>query len=241
MDTTILSAQTNTTNLLPSRNSGRLLGFLFLLSLIAGGTGTSLRGLTGDVSTIAFINHIQEHTSQMKLAITLDMIASTIVVGIAIFIFPFIKTYSLRLANAYLSIAGINFVIITVSNILHVGLLSVSNTYHTANVSNPQSFITLAKMFYDAYYWTHFLMLILYSIGGFVLYYCLLKTKLIPIWLSIWGLLASIIVFFGGALQIADIEVSFLLFVQNGFFMLLFITWLLIMGFSIKNLHYDIK
>ncbi|WP_240473027.1 DUF4386 domain-containing protein [Eudoraea adriatica] len=138
------------------------------------------------------------------------------------------------MAIAYLAIAGINFTIIVVSNIIHVNLLSLSEEFALTTSATNEYYTTLAKMLYDAYYWTHFLMLMMYSLGGLVLYYFLFRSKLIPGWLSIWGILASIVVFFGGALQLADIKVSGLLFVQNGIYVLTFIVWLLVKGFNPK-------
>ena len=214
------------------KKSGRILGLLFLASVITGGAGTALRGLAGaESNTTAFLSSVVESMSQMKLAINLDMLGSAIGVIIGIFLLPIIRKHSLRMASAYIAIACINFTIITVSNIIHVALLSVSAGFDLTSVSDTLHFTTLAQMLYDTYYWTHFLMLLLYSIGGAILLYFLFKTQLVPRWLAIWGLLASAIVFLGGALQLAEIKVSFLLFAQNGIFMLTFIGWLLVMGF----------
>ena len=218
-----------------TQKSGRILGFLFLLTVLAGATGTAFRGLGGaEANSTEFLVDIMLHMEQMKLAISLDILASAIGVGIAIFLYSFIKKYNQRLAIAYLAIAGINFTIIVVSNIIHVSLLSLSEEFAVTTAATTDHFTTLAQMLHEAYYWTHFLMLMLYSLGGLVLYYFLFKTRLIPRWLSIWGILASIVVFFGGALQLADIKVSGLLFVQNGIYILTFIIWLLVKGFNPK-------
>lgn len=221
-----------------TKKSGRILGFLFLLTVLAGATGTTIRGLGGaEANSTGFLEEIMQHMGQMKLAISLDILASAIGVGIAIFLYAFIKKYDQRLANAYLAIAGINFTIIVVSNIIHVGLLSLSEEFAVTTAATTDHYTTLAKILYDTYYWTHFLILILYSLGGSVLYFFLLKTRLIPGWLSFWGILASIVVFLGGALQLADIKVSGLLFVQNGIYVLTFILWLLVKGFNPKYIE----
>lgn len=218
-----------------TKKSGRILGFLLLLTVLAGATGTAFRGLGGaEANSTEFLEEIMLHMGQMKLSISLDILASAIGVGIAIFLYAFIKKYNQRLAIAYLVIAGINFTIIVVSNIIHVSLLSLSVDFAVTTAATTDHFTTLAQMLHEAYYWTHFLMLMLYSLGGLVLYYFLFKTRLIPGWLSIWGILASIVVFFGGALQLADIKVSGLLFVQNGIYILTFIIWLLVKGFNPK-------
>ncbi len=213
-------------------NRGRQLGLLFLAAFIAGATGTIYRGLSGtNRDSAEFLNHVLENGSTMQWAIGLDMLASAIAVFIALYMFPLIRKLKAQLAIAYVGIAMINFVVITLSNVIHISLLSVASDFAVSEADSISHFITLAKMHYDAYYWVHFLMLMLYSVGGSVLYYFLYKVRLVHRWLAVWGLLASVIVFLGGALQIADIAVPFWLFVQNGIYMLTFIGYLLVLGF----------
>lgn len=215
-----------------TKKSGRLLGLLFLASVITGATGTALRGLSGiDANTTGFLLEIIKSTSQMKQAIYLDMFGSALGVAIAVFLYPFIKKFSVRMALTYTGIALVNFAIITLSNVIHIALLNVASQFEMAGGSNPENYTVLSSMLHDAYYWIHFIMLILYAFGGVVLYFFFFKTKLVHQWLAVWGIIASLIVFAGGALQLADQNVSFLLFIQNGIFVLSFIVYLIILGF----------
>jgi hypothetical protein len=215
-----------------TKNTGRVLGVIFLLSSIAGGLGTNMRGLSGiEPNTASFLLELIKSTPQMKQAIYLDMFSSALGVIIALFLHPIINKYSNRLAVAYLGIAFVNFTLITFSNILHFEMLSVASEFSLAGGKNPENFSTLTAMLHDGYYRIHFLMLLLYGIGGIVLYYFLFKTRLVFQWLAAWGMLASLIVCIGGVAQLADVKVSFFLFLQNGIFVLGFILYLLILGF----------
>ncbi|NAY92425.1 DUF4386 family protein [Muricauda sp. JGD-17] len=217
-----------------TKKSGRTLGVLFLSTIALGVIGTIFRGLSGtDIDTLDFLSMVAEKANEMKWAIGLDIVGSATMLVITLFLFPLIKKFSPRLALGYVGLAIINFVIIVVSNILHVMLLSLStNISADATIPATENLIATGKMLYESYYWTHFLMLVLYSIANSMLFYFLLKEQYLPKWLSIWGLMASALVFVGGALQLAEIEVSFLLFAQNGIFMLFFTGWLLIRGFK---------
>ncbi len=219
-----------------TKNAGRLIGLLFLLATIAGGWGTSIRGLSGARDDImAFLNNLVENAHQMKLAIGLDMLSSAIAIGIAIYLYPIIKKYSQRLAIAYMGIGLVNFAIITMSNVIHWSLLFVGANYVDTTASEAPHFATLAIMHFEGYYWLHFILLMGYAIGGSILYYFLFKTNLVPKGLALWGILAQTIVFAGASLQLFDIPVSFYLFIQNGIFMLIFIGYLLILGFQTKK------
>ncbi|MGI9551047.1 MAG: DUF4386 domain-containing protein, partial [Aurantibacter sp.] len=146
----------------PTKTSGRILGLLFLAAAITGGTGTSIRGLSGaHTDTGSFLNNLVENASQMKWAIGLDLLGSALAVGIALFLFPLIKKYSQRMAITYFGIAATTFIIVAVSNAFHAGLLTVGSEYAVANGADTAYYTTLAKVGYDVYYWLHFLMLVL--------------------------------------------------------------------------------
>ncbi len=219
-----------------TKNSGRIVGFLFLITVIVGGWGTSIRGLSGARDNITeFLNRLVSTSGQMKLAIALDMLGSAIAVFIAIYLYTYIKKYSARLAIAYIGIALISFAIITMSNAVHWSLLTVGADFHGTTLSEAPYFASLAIMHYESYYWLHFILLMCYAIGGSILYYFLLKTSLVPKWLALWGIIAQTIVFTGAVLQLLDIPVSFYLFIQNGIFMLSFILFLLVAGFKTEK------
>ncbi|XLS29133.1 DUF4386 domain-containing protein [Flavobacteriaceae bacterium M23B6Z8] len=220
-----------------TKNTGRILGLLFLTSVIAGATVTMLRGLAGfEPNTEGFLLELIKNASQMKNAIYLDMLSSTIGIVIAVFLYPYLKKYDLRLAVTYLGISFVSFALIALSNVTHFGMLTVASEFQIAGGSNPENYTTFTKMLYEGYYWIHFLVLTLYAVGGFLLYLFFFKTKLIHQWLAIWGIVASLVVFMGGALQLAEQSVSFLFFLQNGIFVLSFIIYLLIFGF--RAVHY---
>ncbi|WP_222983487.1 DUF4386 domain-containing protein [Flagellimonas meishanensis] len=218
----------------PTKRTGRVLGTLFLTSIVLGVTGTVFRGLSGiNINADDFLSPIAEKATEMQWAIGLDIVGSGVMFFVALFLLPFIKKYSSRLALGYLGLAIINFVIIVVSNILHIMLIFLSRDVSPeTTISTLEGYMAMGRMLYEGYYWTHFLMLVLYSIAGSLLFYFLFCMQYVPKWLSIWGLLASALVFVGGVLQLAALKVSFLLFAQNGIFMIFFTGWLLILGFQ---------
>ena len=218
-----------------TKNTGRVLGVFFLLTFISGVIGTINRGLSGAGSDIGeFLTSLSENAQTMNLSIGLDMVASLLSVWIAVFLYPWMKKWNERAALAYLALSIVSLGVISMSNMVHAGLLSLGEDYASSNSAVISHFGTLASMGVDAYYWAHFLVLSIYGISGLILHFFLGKTKLVPIWLAVWGFLASTLVFFGGSLQLSGLSVSFYLFAQNGIFMLAFMGWLLAMGFRVK-------
>ncbi|MEW7293008.1 DUF4386 domain-containing protein [Aquimarina sp. 2304DJ70-9] len=216
-----------------NKKTGRIVGVLFLIVFIIGALGTSLRGLsTSLVESENFLATVHENSLQMKIAILLDIISSTVGVGIAIFLFPFLKKYNNYIALLYLTFWIIEFSIIMVSNITHFSLLSLSQEFVQGNVSDPTYFNMLGFLKFEEYYWAHFLILIVYSSGAALFYYLLYKVKLIPRLLSAWAFIAVTIVFIVTWMQIFDYSVSFVFYLQNGVHFIVISIWLIVKGFN---------
>ncbi len=216
-----------------NKKTGRIVGVLFLIVFIIGAVGTSLRGLsTSLVASENFLTTVYESSLQMKIAILLDIISSTVGVGIAVFLFPFLKKYNKNIALLYLTFWVIEFSIIMVSNITHLSLLSLSQEFVQGNVTDPTYFNLLGFLKVEEYYWAHFLILIVYSSGAAMLYYLLYKVKLIPRLISAWAFIAVTIVFTVTWMQIFGYSVSFIFYLQNGVHFLFISIWLIVKGFN---------
>ncbi len=215
------------------KKTGRVTGILFLLMILAGMPGTYLRGLsTSLVASPNFLSEVFENLLQMKIAILLDLIAGAIGIGIAIVLFPILKLYKKSMAFWYLGLWLVGFAVTIVSNITHLSLLSLSQEFHKLGAPDVGYFKTLGALKVEEYYWAHFFILILFSVGASLLYYTLFKTRLIPRFLSIWFIVSVALVFTATWLQIFDYSVSFIFYGQNGVHLLVLTFWLIVKGFN---------
>jgi len=123
-----------------------------------------------------------------------------------------------------------------VSNIDHLSLLSLSEQFVNAKSPDIDNFNMLGLLQIESYFSVHFFSLIIFSLAAAVLYYFLYRTKLLPGFLCIWGFLAVSIVFASTWLQIFDYDVNFIVYAQNGLFMLFFTIWLLVKGFNSSSI-----
>lgn len=93
-------------------------------------------------------------------------------------------------------------------------------------------FSTLGLLLIEEYFWAHFMSLMLFAAAAFSLYYFLFQTKLVPRFLSVWGIVASSLVFLASWLNIFEVNPSFYFYSQNGIFMIVFMGWLIAKGFK---------
>ena len=210
-----------------SKLTGRVYGLFLLSGFICGVKGTFSRGLT-DLdfqSSESVFPQLLALKDQMNLAIRLDMLASAITLAAGLYIYHKIATIHKSLSISFIAVISINFVVALVSNLIHYALLELANN-PTPNVSNEIGFIL-----FQSYYWLHFLIIFMYSVSGFILYLIFVKGKLTYKWIAYWGMAASAIVMYGSMAQFLDFSVPFVLFMQNGVFVLTFIIYLLAVGF----------
>ncbi|MDY8135637.1 DUF4386 domain-containing protein [Aquimarina sp. 2201CG5-10] len=218
------------------KKTGKIVGLLFILMFLTGATGTSLRGLSSSlIESQNLMNLIYENISQMKIAILLDFVASIIGVGISVILFPILKQQNKAVAYWYFGLWVVGFAITIVSNITHLSLISLSQEFVTTTILDTAYFNTLGVLKIEEYYWAHFFILIIFSIGAFIFYYSLFKTKLIPRFLSIWFMISVSIVFIVTWLQIFGYSVSFGFYAQNGLHLITLAFWLIIKGFNFSK------
>lgn len=216
---------------------GRIIGVLFLLTILVGIGSLNLRGLSTSLAeSPTFLSDVFVNSFMMKIGILLDILAALISVGIAVTLFPFIKRYNEGLALWYFGLYVTYFTLILVSNIDHLSLLSLSEQFVNAKSPDINNFNMSGLLQIESYFSVHFLSLIIFSIAAAILYYFLYRTKLLPGFLCIWGFLAVSIVFASTWLQIFDYDVNFIVYAQNGLFMLFFTIWLLVKGFNSSSI-----
>ena len=121
----------------------------------------------------------------------------------------------------------------------HLSLLSLAKEAAQGPTIVAESFLALGFMKIKNYYWAHFITLVLYSATTLLFLYFLFKTKLIPRWLSGWGLVAISIVFIASWLNIFGMHTGEYPYMHNGIHMIVLTIWLTVKGFTENRLLPD--
>lgn len=202
------------------------MGVLFLILLITGISGIMLRELSPSLKDVF------ENSTHIKISILLDLIASTVAVGIAVMLFPILKKFNQNIALWYFGFSIIGFATIVVSNVSVYSLLTLSEEYVKLGSPDTDYFQTLGVLKIGEYFGAHFIGLIVHTIGASMFYYLLYQSNLIPRFFSVWGLIAITLVLTATLLQIFDRSVSMYLYLPNGLLQVLIGIWLIVKGFN---------
>nr|WP_299389047.1 DUF4386 domain-containing protein [Allomuricauda sp.] len=215
-----------------NQKTGRIVGLLLFLIMAAGIPSLNLRGLsTRLILEPNFMEFIHDHALGMRFAMLLDILTSALWLSIAIILFPMIKKYKLSLALTFFGLWLVNFGVIIYSNISHLSLISLSEHFMEMGALDQNALEVAGLQKIHDYFWAHFMALITYASAAFVLFYYLFRTRLVPRFLSVWGMGAISLVFLASWANIFDLDISFHFYSQNGLHMVTFIGWLLIKGF----------
>ena len=153
------------------------------------------------------------------------------VVAIPIMMFPILKMHNESLALMYVGariFEGISDAVIAISYLL---LLTLSQEFVEAVAPVATYFQTSGALLHAVHNWTSVLENFPYGLGALIFNYLLYKSKLIPRWLSVWGLIGATLMLATGLLRMFDPSLIYLalpILVQE----MVLAVWLIVKGFN---------
>ncbi|MEM8846675.1 MAG: DUF4386 domain-containing protein [Bacteroidota bacterium] len=213
--------------------TGRIIGALLFAIVALGVLGLNFRNLSLSMAwSPKLLEQLFENDLQIRVSILLDVLVSIIWLVIAVIIFPIISNFKKSFAYWFFGIWILHFAVILFSNAAELSLLSIAETFNNRTDLEENTLVALATIELEGYFWSHYFAIMLFGLAMAPLYYIFFKTKLIPRFLSLWGMIAMILVLSACWLTIFNQTVSFAFFGQNGVHLLVMIGWLLIKGFN---------
>lgn len=162
------------------RSSARVVGGLFIAATVTG------------VLSVAFqqtdINKAWLNGNRVGASAVLELIEAMAVVGIAIAIYPVLRRFADRLALGYVAVRTMEAMVIVIGTMIELTFLTVSQKY-VGSGTHDASLQTLGAVLLAGHDWVYNAVLaIVFPIGSLILNYVLHQARLVPRWLSIWGL-----------------------------------------------------
>jgi hypothetical protein len=183
-----------------TRTTARLVGALFILAsvtAIVGGTMVHpVEG--GDLAEIAD----QEILIASGFLLELVLVAS--VVGIAVLLFPVLRRGDEGLALGYVAARIIEATLLLVAALAALVILAVAREPVTA----PDPAVVTAA-FVSLRTWTYLVgSMLALGVGALILYWLLYRSRVVPAWLSLWGLVGAALIAIRAIVEIYGIELD---------------------------------
>jgi hypothetical protein len=146
--------------------------------------------------------------------------------------FPIFKKYNEALALGYVVFRGaLETVTYFGSVIIWLLLITLSQEYVKAGAPDAPYFQTLGTLLLEAADWIDYISTLAFSLGALMFYYLLYQSKLIPRWLSGWGLIGAILVLAVGLLAMFGLDLA-ILWAPLALQEMVLAVWLIVKGFN---------
>lgn len=208
-------------------------GALFLISYAGVFAGSALYSPLVDAPN--YLALIYPNRSQLVLGILIGLINDAAVIGIAVVLYPLLKQIDETLALGYVAFRVVEAVTLIAGKISLLALIPLSQAYDAAGAAEQAAYQATGALALGASHWADQTTLAFFSLGALILYTLLYRSKLVPRFIPIWGVLAVIGVVAANVMGPVDISEGFSPVVLLVFPIMLnelFLAgWLLIKGF----------
>jgi hypothetical protein len=212
--------------------TARIVGALYLISnatFLIGATVFLEPFLTAQDTLV----QIGANGSQIALGALLEIINGVAYIGIAALMFPILKQRFESMALGYFAFRIIEFVTQIAASIVPFLLVALSGAMVGAGAPISQA---IGELLLATRYWTYEILYFVFCLSALMFYYMLYQTKLVPRFLSVWGLIAAALVLFNTLFELFSIDLGTAVAMVTGLPMLLnelFLgVWLIVKGFN---------
>jgi hypothetical protein len=215
------------------RKTAVAVGILYILATAFALLGSALsKGITGAAD---HLGELAASGDRMVAGALLAVAAGLCVVVLAGLLFPVLRQRNEGAALAYFGVRILEAVTLIVTAVTTLLLVTVGRESLASGVAAGSSLRTTAALLQGLHEWAFPLNPFVFGLGAVILYVLLYQTRLVPRWLSVWGLVGaagvfvfSLLMFYGGGTKLLAIPIGVQEMVLAG--------WLIVRGFDVSAL-----
>ena len=173
-----------------SRKHTQWLGAFFILVMLSWYIGYAL--LSPVLEDPNYITNLTANRSIISIGVLFELVQIALVLGIAVLAFPIIKYYKSSLGFAYISYRVFESIMLLVAAMCPLILISLSEEFHNSGAVERLEFSTMGYLLLELRnHWSVYVLAFFHPLAALILYFVLYKLKLVPNFISLWGLLAA--------------------------------------------------
>jgi hypothetical protein len=212
------------------RKTATTIGVIYLLGMVVGiGGNVLILSILGASDPVAAVG-----TSEMLLAIgaMLWLLAAAGDAAHGILMFPVLKPFSERIALGYFGARIIDAVFVGIMALLILFQIPLANEYLKAGASDTLQ--SLSTVLNQAQLYAYHFGMVTVGFAGLMLCYVFYKTRLVPRFLGVWGLVGYAIILGGSVLEIMGFNLNSIHAIPGGLWEVFIGVWLIVKGFSVS-------
>jgi len=218
-----------------TRTIGRIVGALFLLAILAYGTGSAL--VVSGADTTDVLSDVADNPMQVSVGALLMLINSAAVVGIGVLAFRVLKPHHEISAYAYLIGRAIEAVMLAVGIVFLLLLVPLGQEYADAGADDASVLPSLVRFAQEGNQYSYQMAMISLGLGSLLFCRVLLRARLVPRFMAVWGMVGYAIFAAGGSLEVLGYGVGLALSVPGGLFEVALGVLLIARGFPVGQIQ----
>lgn len=234
----------DTTKGSPRETNRKAAIFVGLLYIIGTVTGILSLVVTGPIlESPDYLTQVSTNPNQMVIGALFVLTMGLSLAMVPVMMFPILKSYNETLAVGYVVFRGALEAVTDLA--LGIGWLSlplISQEYIKATAADASYFQSFGDLVLEAHEQIGHVLTIVFILGALMFYYALFRSKLVPRWLSGWGLLAAIPYFVSGVLGLFSLlspmsSVQMILVLPLALQEMVLAVWLIVKGFNSSSVN----
>ena len=173
--------------MIPDRKMVKVVGVLFFLQMATAILSYSVI-LDPILYSEDFPTSMATNSTAVVIAVILDLVCGLSVFAIAVLLYPILNKYNERIALWYTGLRLGELMGFVITGVLLLTLLSMGMESQSLDSSGADQMISWSTYLLSARVHTQNISLFLYCFGASMFYFLLLRTELVPRFISLWGL-----------------------------------------------------
>lgn len=186
----------------PDRQTAVIVGALFIIALVLYLAGSAIYGPATDSEH--FLERAYSDRTRVRLGVLVEFVAVLAIPLIGFFMFPVLKRFNEALALAYVGFRALEAVFLITIEAKVLTLIDLSEDHQAAEVAAAPGRQTVGDSLLAEKDGIFVLYVLVFAVGALIFYAMLNRTRLVPQWLSIWGLTSSAWMLAGTVLVMLD-------------------------------------
>ncbi len=215
-----------------TRKIAVMTGVLFIIATVAALLASALVPF---LNSTDYLTRVSAHAHQVTGGALFYLIAALASVGIAVSMYPVLKERNAGLALGSVVFRTLEAAMYIVAVVSLLSMLSVSQQFAHAGAADRASFQAIGDSLESVREHATLAGVFGFSLGAFMYYYLFFQSRLIPRWLSGWGIAASILMFAACLLALfsnSDVTGYALLILPIAVQEMVLAVWLIAKGFG---------
>jgi hypothetical protein len=216
------------------RKDAIIIGALFIAATLAGLLSIVF---LPNLDAPDYLANLSANENQVLIGGLLEFAMAILIAGISIWLYPILRLQNETLAPGYVVARTIEVIIFIIGVISLLTLLTLSQEFVKAGTPDAPYFQTLGTLLLAVREWGGGVCsTIVFSLSALMLNYILYRSKLVPRWLSGWGLIGAVLYLASGFMPLFGYDSRSTIFVISeiplGVYEMVFAVWLIVVGFN---------